>query len=59
MEKTTLEAVISEMGRLAIQVGEQVNLFVPEDLEKVISPCLAFAQVKRRWLEEFYPPATS
>ena len=47
------------MGRLAIQVGEQVNLFVPEDLEKVISPCLAFAQVKRRWLEEFYPPATS
>jgi hypothetical protein len=32
MEATTLEAVISEMGRLAVQAGEQLNLFFPARL---------------------------
>jgi hypothetical protein len=31
MEAATLEAVVSEMGRLAIQLGEQLNLFFPAD----------------------------
>jgi hypothetical protein len=55
MEKTSLEAVIAEMGRLAIQVGEQLNLFFPKDWEKAVAARLAFAQVKKRWLDEFYP----
>jgi hypothetical protein len=29
MKATALEAVISEMGRLAVQVGEQLNRFFP------------------------------
>ncbi|WP_346913156.1 hypothetical protein [uncultured Roseibium sp.] len=28
MEATALEAVVSEMGRLAVQVGEQINAFL-------------------------------
>ena len=31
VETTTLEAVVSEMGRLAIQVDEQLNLSFPAD----------------------------
>jgi hypothetical protein len=59
MEKTTLEAVFSEMGQLAIQVGEQLNHFFPNDWGKAIAPRLALAHAKKQWLNEFYPNTNS
>ena len=57
MEATALEAVISEMGRLAVQVGEQINAFFPADWASGLPSRLAFAQHKRDWLNTFYPAA--
>lgn len=57
MEKTALEAVISEMGRLAVQVGEQINAFFPVEWLPGLPSRLAFAQCKRDWLSTFYPVA--
>ncbi|TAL78015.1 MAG: hypothetical protein EPN75_11960 [Beijerinckiaceae bacterium] len=55
VETTTLEAVVSEMGRLAIQVGEQLNLFFPADWPQGLPSRLAFAKLKQRWIATFYP----
>lgn len=55
MEATTLEAVVSEMDRLAIQVGEQLNLFFPADWPQGLPSRLAFAKLKQRWIAAFYP----
>ena len=55
METTTLEAVVSEMGRLAIQVGEQINLFFPADWPQGLPSRLAFTKLKQRWIATFYP----
>jgi hypothetical protein len=55
VETTTLEAVISEMGRLAIQVGEQLNPFFPADWPQGLPSRLAFAKLKQRWIATFYP----
>lgn len=55
MEVTALEAVVSEMGRLAIQVGEQINAFFPRDWSRGMPSRLAFAQHKQDWLATFYP----
>ncbi|BAR58787.1 hypothetical protein ACVIWV_006226 [Bradyrhizobium diazoefficiens] len=57
MEATSLEAVISEMGRLAVQVGEQLDRFFPSDWGNPSR--VAFAQLKRDWLNRFYPNAAS
>lgn len=54
MEATSLEAVISEMGRLAIQVGEQINLFFPEDRSHGVKSRTAFFNLKLRWINTFY-----
>jgi hypothetical protein len=53
MEETTLEAGISELGRLAIQAGEIMNDFLPEgwDLDDVRA---SFALIKNEWIETFY-----
>jgi hypothetical protein len=53
MEATSLEAVVSEMGRLAVQVGEQLDRFFPADWG--IPSRVAFARLKRDWLNRFYP----
>lgn len=55
MEATSLEAVISEMGRLAVQVGEQLDRFFPTDWG--IPSRVGFARLKRDWLNRFYPTA--
>lgn len=55
MEATTLEAVVSEMGRLAIQVGEQLNRFFPPDWPLGLPSRLTFAKLKQRWISTFYP----
>lgn len=54
IEETSLEAIISEMGRLAIQVGEQINLFFPPNDFHGFSSRTAFAKVKQHWISVFY-----
>lgn len=55
MEAVPLEAVISEMGRLAIQVGEQINTFIPADWTRGLPARVAFAELKLKWIAVFYP----
>lgn len=55
LDPTALQAVIAEMGKLAIQVGEIVGAFLPADWDKGIGSSSAFAVVKTQWLNEFYP----
>jgi hypothetical protein len=55
METTALEAVISEMGKLAVQVGELLNAFFPEDWDHGVPSRSSFARLKKQWLHTFYP----
>lgn len=55
IEGTSLDAVLSEAGRLAIQVGEILDGFFPRDWRPGDEPRHAFASEKRRWLATFYP----
>lgn len=57
MEATSLEAVISEMGRLAIQVGEKLDLFFPAEWSQGLPSRFTFAKLKQRWIASFYPIA--
>lgn len=57
MEATALEAVVSEMGRLAVQVGEQIHAFSPANWTRGVPARLAFAQLKGDWVSTFYPTA--
>jgi hypothetical protein len=55
MEITALEAGVSEMGRLAVQVGEQINVFLPADWAHGLPARLMFARLKLQWRSTFYP----
>lgn len=55
MESTALEAGISEMGRLAIQTGEQIGRFFPDNQHHGMNSRIAFAKLKQRWINIFYP----
>ncbi len=55
IEATSLEAVLSEMGRLGVQAGEILNAFFPETWTNGFEARVAFARVKRHWLDTFYP----
>ncbi|MBW7967234.1 hypothetical protein [Bradyrhizobium sp. BR 10261] len=57
VEATALEAVISEIGRLAVQVGEQLDKFFPANWG--LETRVGFAKLKRSWLETFYPTTTA
>ncbi|WP_298984037.1 hypothetical protein [uncultured Roseibium sp.] len=57
MEATALEAVVSEMGKLAIRVGEIVITFFPQDWEAGIYAQADFIGKKRKWIEAFFPDA--
>jgi hypothetical protein len=57
MEATALEAVISEMGGLAVQVGEQINAFLPAGWTRGQHARLAFSRLKAQWISTFYPTA--
>lgn len=61
VEATSLEAVLSELGRLAVQVGEVLSGFVPLDFRKGQGVLSRFSSLKSMWLQEFYPkpPAAS
>lgn len=53
-DATALEAVLSEMGRLAVQVGEHLDAFLPDPDGRAFDMRLAFAKVKARWIARFY-----
>lgn len=55
IEKTSLEAVLSEMGRLAVQAGQHVSAFIPSDWEPGMEPRLSFAKAAQDWISAFYP----
>ena len=52
----TLEAVISEMGRLAVQVGEVLDPFFPETRADVLPARADYARGRLEWFATFYPP---
>lgn len=54
IEKTTVEAVLSEMGKLAVQVGEILDAFFPEEWAAPLPARMAFAEIKREWIATFY-----
>ena len=56
---TVLEAVLSEMGRLAIQVGEQIDGFMPDPNGAAMPLRYGFASVRARWLATFYAIGTA
>ncbi|MDP3492144.1 MAG: hypothetical protein Q8R82_03455 [Hyphomonadaceae bacterium] len=57
MEKTALEAVLSEMGRLAVQSGEHLSAFFPKEWEAAIEPRQGFARAANDWMAAFYTKA--
>ena len=56
---TAFEAVLSEMGLLAVQVGEQIDAFLPDPDGQSFAVRLDFAKVKARWISAFYSPVAS
>ncbi|MBN9032221.1 MAG: hypothetical protein BGO05_02265 [Rhizobiales bacterium 63-7] len=56
---TTLDAVVSEIGKLAVQIGEQLTLFFPPAWDHGLASRLAFAMLKQRWIAKFYPAAAA
>lgn len=59
IEKTSLEATLSEMGRLALQIGELLSAFFHPDWPPGLATRASFAPVKQEWLAAFYPNATT
>lgn len=54
IEKATLEAILSEFGRLAIEAGELLDAFFPK-YWRTANPALeAFREGRDRWVAEFY-----
>ena len=53
-DATALEAVISEMGRLAVQVGENLETFKPNLGTKDLDIPIHFNTLKARWISVFY-----
>lgn len=54
MEITSLEAGISELGRLGIQAGEAIDAFLPKEWDPE-DVRVSFARLKMKWTEKFYP----
>ena len=54
-DATALEAVISEMGRLAVQVGENLETFRSDLGIKDLEILMHFNSLKVRWFTTFYP----
>lgn len=55
VEDTTIQATLSEMGRLAVQSGEVLNAFYPENWEEAYRTRIAFQETKNEWMTKFYP----
>ncbi|MEP4378810.1 MAG: hypothetical protein ABJ215_06750 [Alphaproteobacteria bacterium] len=54
IEKEILTAVLSEMGKLAVQVGEMIDSFLPISWEGAKYARVEFHRVKTEWLQTFY-----
>lgn len=54
MEITSLDAGISELGRLGIQAGEVMDAFLPKDWDPE-DVRMSFTRLKTKWIEIFYP----
>lgn len=54
MEFITLQAVLSEMAKLAIQVGEIVSAFFPNDFHTATLLRADFIGKKEEWIKSFY-----
>lgn len=52
---TALTASLSEMGRLAVQVGENSGAFIPLGWPEGNAVLQALTRMKLRWFAEFYP----
>ena len=59
MEKTSLEASLGEMGRLAILAGEILDRFFPTTWQEGVAVRVKFARIKSVWIARFYPKAKS
>ena len=55
VEPTSFDAVLSELGWLAVEVGVVLGVFAPPDFNKSQGVMLRFANIKGMWLLEFYP----
>ncbi len=58
IEASSLEAVLSELGRLAVQAGEVLDSFFPKTWDAALPARDAFARLKGQWLETFYSSTT-
>jgi len=58
LDPTALDAVLSEAGRLAVQVGETIGSFLPSEWDRGKTTYLDFHAAKLSWLSEFYPTKT-
>ena len=56
MAPDSLQAVLSEMGRLAVQVGEVLDHFFPETWADVLPARENSARARLEWFATFYPP---
>lgn len=54
IDPRTVEAVLSEMGRLAIQVGNILSLFFPRGWAAGIAVRVAFKDARNIWMNTFY-----
>lgn len=55
IEASTLGPTLFEMGRLALQAGEHLDQFFPADWQYGRASQIAFAEIKLRWFDTFYP----
>jgi hypothetical protein len=55
IEVTSLDATLAEMGRLAIQGGQQLVGFFPADWEISFGPRKSFSHSMTQWMATFYP----
>ena len=56
VEVSSLQAVLSEMGRLAVQVGEDLDEFFPETWADARPARKDYARGRLEWLATFFPP---
>ena len=54
IEPGMLDGVISELGRLAVMVGESLEAFMPGEWMRSLPSRVAFAKLKKQWLTTFY-----
>ncbi len=59
VEASSLEAVLWEMGRLAIQVGNTLVDFFPQARTDLHPMRAVYANTRIRWFKTFYPDQLS